>query len=478
MFCEKCGSQVPDGQSTCPNCGAAFSADSQQNPSEQPTEQYGAPLPPPEFGGQQGAVPAPPQGYAPPQPAAPVSAAAVVPPAAAPVGQTPAPAVPNEPIVAPVTPDQTAAIPQQPVPAPVPMPGQVPDQVPVFNQAGYPQPAPVNAPQKKKNWKPLIIGIAAALVVLLGIGIFVGVSAFQENQRSEAYAAAMAMMDDRQFQIAYDRFTELGDYQDSADKAAWCQKGIDYEAAMEMKGDGQYEDAIEAFSTLGSFEDSADQVENCKAWISLGEANELTDAGQFQEAADMSGSFAYNLEVGYSDEYYQWHAKNYYGLADLKFQAGDFYGAYEDFLMISSYEDAAVRAEACKQPFPGNSEFYHHEGFISSTTEVVFDGATSLSPYYIKVYSGETLVSTLFVNAGGSTTISLIPGSYTFKDATGDMWFGEGGMFGDDGHYSTMLFDGESEVVNLDSNMIYTITLYVAGGDGNVGGRSGDREGF
>lgn len=377
-----------------------------------------------------------------------------------PVDQGGAPVPPPEFVSAPAP-----VPPAQPVPTAPTAPGQT------FQ-------APADGAQKKRNRKPLIIGISAALVIMLGIGIFAGVHAFLEEQRSEAYASAVALMDNRRFQAAYDGFVGLGDYKDSVGRAAWCEKGIIYEDAMDMKENKDYEDAIEGFSAIGDFEDAVDQVSNCKAWIALGEASELTDEGEYQEAADMSGDFADNTEVGFSDEYYTWSDRNDYGLADQKFQTGEYYGAYEAFLALGSYEDAADRAEACKQAFPGNAELYHNEGFPSSAGNLVFDGATSPSPYYIKVYSGETLVSTVFVNAGGSTTISLPLGTYTFKDATGDYWFGEGGMFGDDGYYSTMIFDGSSDVVALEANMVYTVTLYIPGGEGNIGGRTEDRDSF
>lgn len=449
MFCNRCGSQVPDGQPNCPNCGAGL-AGTQGNFPVPPVGQGGIPVPLPESVNRQGTAPTPPQGYAVSPPQQPVSAGSQMP--------MPAPAVGPAPAGAPVPPAQAA-------PTAPTVPGQ-------------PVPVPVDVAQKKKNRKPLIIGISAALIIVFGIGIFAGVQAFLEGQRSEAYASAVALMDNRRFQAAYDGFVGLGDYKDSVGRAAWCEKGIVYEDAMDMKENKDYEDAIERFSTIGDFEDAADQVGNCKAWIALGEASELTDEGKYQEAADMSGDFANNTEVGFSDEYYTWSNRNDYGLADQKFQTGDYYGAYEAFLALGSYEDAADRAEACKQAFPGNAELYHNEGFSSSAGNLVFDGAASPNPYYIKVYSGETLVSTVFVNAGGSTTISLPLGTYTFKDATGDYWFGEGGMFGDDGYYSTMIFDGSSDVVTLEANMVYTVTLYIPGGEGNIGGRTEDRDSF
>lgn len=60
MFCSKCGNQIPDNSTFCPNCGTAF-AQPQQPQYNQP--QYGQP--------QQPQYPQQPGGYVPPQ--APVS---------------------------------------------------------------------------------------------------------------------------------------------------------------------------------------------------------------------------------------------------------------------------------------------------------------------------------------------------------------------------------------------------------------------
>ncbi len=61
MFCNQCGSQVPDGKSFCPKCGAAQTA-------AQPPQNYGAPQgypsqPPQNYGAPQGYPPPPPQNY-------------------------------------------------------------------------------------------------------------------------------------------------------------------------------------------------------------------------------------------------------------------------------------------------------------------------------------------------------------------------------------------------------------------------------
>ena len=45
MFCESCGSFIPDGQSFCSNCGAAAPQPVQQAPAEEPAP---APAPAPQ----------------------------------------------------------------------------------------------------------------------------------------------------------------------------------------------------------------------------------------------------------------------------------------------------------------------------------------------------------------------------------------------------------------------------------------------
>lgn len=63
MFCNHCGTQLPDNAVACANCGTPVTSVPQPQP--QPT--YAAPQPPqPGYAPQQGYVP-PQQGYAPPQ---------------------------------------------------------------------------------------------------------------------------------------------------------------------------------------------------------------------------------------------------------------------------------------------------------------------------------------------------------------------------------------------------------------------------
>ena len=197
MFCTNCGAQVPDGSKFCTSCGSPIAAAPAPAPAPAPSapapEPVVTPAPTPE------PIPAPPT---PEQVAAPEPVATPAPepaPAPEPVA-TPAPA--PEPVAVPVpTPvneaPQAAPVPT-PVPTPVPAAAPVPPApapaaapVPPAPQANYGSPVPpapqvnyaapvppapqVNyaaptpgagaVPPAKKSKTPLIIGIAAVVLV-------------------------------------------------------------------------------------------------------------------------------------------------------------------------------------------------------------------------------------------------------------------------------------------------------------------------
>ena len=184
MFCTNCGAQVPDGTKFCTHCGSPIAA----APAPAPAPVPPAPAPEPVVPPVPEPVPAP-EPTAAPVPT-PVDEAPQAAPEPAPMPEpvaTPAPepaAVPvptpvNEvPQAAPIpTPVPTAApVPPAPAPAAAPVP---PAPVPPAPQANYGSPVPpapqVNyaaptpgagaIPPAKKSKTPLIIGIAAVVLV-------------------------------------------------------------------------------------------------------------------------------------------------------------------------------------------------------------------------------------------------------------------------------------------------------------------------
>ena len=195
MFCTNCGAQVPDGSKFCTHCGSPIAA----APAPAPAPVPPAPAPEPEpvaTPTPEPVVPSAPEPAPAPEPPAPVPPAPVPPapvPEPAPTPEpvaTPAPepvATPApEPVAAPV-PTPVNEVPQAapvPTPAPTPVPTAAPvpptaAPVPPAPQANYGSPVPpapqVNyaaptpgagaVPPAKKSKTPLIIGIAAVVLV-------------------------------------------------------------------------------------------------------------------------------------------------------------------------------------------------------------------------------------------------------------------------------------------------------------------------
>ena len=196
MFCTNCGAQVPDGSKFCTHCGSPIAA----APAPAPAPVPPAPTPEP-------VVPSVPEPAPVPEPVATPTPEPVVPPAPVPPAPVPEPAPAPEPASAPEpvatpTPEPAAApiptpvneAPQAaPIPTPVPTAAPVPPApaptaapvppaaapVPPAPQANYGSPVPpapqVNytaptpgagaVPPAKKSKTPLIIGIAAVVLV-------------------------------------------------------------------------------------------------------------------------------------------------------------------------------------------------------------------------------------------------------------------------------------------------------------------------
>ncbi len=208
-----------------------------------------------------------------------------------------------------------------------------------------------------------------------------------------------------------------------------------YNEATTLMQNGSYEAAKTKFSELEDYKDSADQVSKCDKYIAYNKADEL-------------------------------------------FKAGSYYDAYKAFNTLGTFNDSTTRAKACIQPVPGTGEIYRNEAFAAQTCPVTINSPASNTPCYMKVYSGDTLVSTLVINPGTSMTLSLPVGSYQVKSAYGSNWYGEKDMFGDSGTYKIMVFnDAGGDVMQLEPNYTYTLDLKVST-SGNVGSKSTNRSTF
>ncbi|MCL2883305.1 MAG: zinc-ribbon domain-containing protein [Coriobacteriia bacterium] len=445
MYCSKCGTKLEDGDLFCPHCGSPAPSN--------------APLP----------------DSAPMPENTPLSANAPA-PAISPLEQTA-----GAQAVRPPSPTMTAQR--------TALSGDQPPTV-IF-------PDIQSATKKKRRHKPLIAVLSAVVGLLLLAGVGFGIHMFFQSSNytnaealaSTAESSFQSATDQDGFRSAMDGFTQaeaafekLGHYRDSTDRALACQlriglaqQNIDYLDALDLFHNKEFKSALDAFTGLGSFKDSASMAQSCQQNIDFQGAQADFAAGDYNSALAV---FSTLKDAGFSGAE-DWWNKTSYALADALFQSGDLYGAWKAFTDLGSYEDSADRATACTTPFPGTGVLSQDAAYKSSAVRLDIDGASLSSPRYLKVYDANTnaLAATVFVNPETQAVVNLPAGTYTIRSAAGDNWFGESIMFGDEGYYATLLFDGENTSTTLSYGYTYTLTLE-ATDEGNVGSEGVGREDF
>lgn len=293
--------------------------------------------------------------------------------------------------------------------------------------------APYGAPapqKKKKSKKPLIITLASIAAVAI---IIAAVLISQEVARSNAYDQAVSSFDQGNYAGAYDEFSALGTYRDAADMAQMSDQYVLYEEAQALYAAGSYDEARMLFNRLSS-----------------------------------SG-------VGNTDE---WIDKCDYALAEQILAGGDPEAAREAFLLLGSFQDAAERADACTKPFPATGIVYQDSGSYYEYCAIDIDYKYSTGGAFYKVYSGDTLVASLFLNANTTARVYLKPGNYVLKEGTGDYWYGEALAFGKAGWYSVMTYnDSGTDYITLNEGDLVTITINTST-EGNVSDRDEDFSDF
>jgi tetratricopeptide (TPR) repeat protein len=357
-------------------------------------------------------------------------------------------------------------------PAPAYVASASPLNPPLQSTEAFP-PAEAPTPTKKKSKKPLIIVVGAALLVILVVVAWLAIS---NMNRDADYEAALALIGAGEYRQAYDAFDKLGDYEDAVANKELARKWLDYEAALALFDRDDYESARAAFEALGGFGDAREYATLCQRNIEYVEAVEAFEQGDYDAALRIFGSLS---SSGFSDAA-DWEKRVAYAQAEELYDEGDIYGAYKAFKELGSFLDSAARMANCTLPIPNSGEHYHNPSYVSSASAIAIDAVNANYLTYFKIYSGDTLVSTIFLNPGARQVIEVPPGNYTIKEASGDLWFGEEILFGDDGYYEVMLFDSGNEYFYLEDNIITTITLDVSDNDpGNsVGGKPTGRGDF
>ena len=148
-------------------------------------------------------------------------------------------------------------------------------------------------------------------------------------------------------QYAYDAFKALGDYKDSAERAAVYEN--QYAEAVSKREAGEFDAAIALFTELGSYSDSSAQVqetENAKAYAA---AVLLMASEKYEEAIT-----AFNALNGYSDSTAKIDECNTAILEReyqkaLKLMTDEKYeDAIQAFEALNGYSDSATKISECK----------------------------------------------------------------------------------------------------------------------------------
>lgn len=292
------------------------------------------------------------------------------------------------------------------------------------------------------------------------------------------YNTAADYMNSGSYLDAKEIFESLGIYSDARVLAVECQNIYDYNYSVALMNRGMYQEALDSFLRLGKYLDSVALALECQNNIRYKEAVILMDNGQYEEAKEIFkdlGDFSdaeENAEI----------CGNYirYAKAQENFELGNYFNAYQTYWALDDFLDSETRKLECVMDTPPASELYRNPSFALQICEVTIipPPVEENTHTYIKIYSEQgDLVSTLFIPLGEKLKIKLPPGKYKFKTGYGWDWFGEKDVFGPDGQYSVLLFDGGNELWTLNLYYIYTLTL-MPGTTGNIGGRSEDLSDF
>lgn len=265
-----------------------------------------------------------------------------------------------------------------------------------------------------KRFFSLLIALAAIGCAPLAACHGGAVCAFAEASTEdealvERYDAAQALFDAGDYWEAYEAFEALGDYSNSAARAADSKrkwKAARYKEAVALYKDEQYYEAKEIFEALDGYEKSRSYVKDCTwriARIEYQQAKALFDAGDYEgakalfeacgtysdsreraqaaadqiaarekaaaelelyqqglalkEAGDLEGARNAFIQSGdcqdATDQLYEvigmLAVRGVYDEAQAALNEGNYKGAYERFVELGDYEDSAEKAAAAQE---------------------------------------------------------------------------------------------------------------------------------
>ncbi len=212
-------------------------------------------------------------------------------------------------------------------------------------------------PQKKKSKIGLWIGLGAAALVVIALGVYTLVMSSSANSSFEAteysdvvhtmdmapwlkvfqgeryeYSQAQMLYEEGKIEEAIEKFEALGAYEDSAELA----NKIKYDYAIELMEDGAYDKSLTLLGELGSYKDSAELRANLSLYMDALEMDDMAAFDAFTELGDFLDS---------ADRAYEIAGAVYDDAMDLYLE-GDFSAAKKQFDKLGDFKDADLYSEA------------------------------------------------------------------------------------------------------------------------------------
>lgn len=127
------------------------------------------------------------------------------------------------------------------------------------------------------------------------IALFVGFAFLMlslSGCKSDDYKKAQEFESAGNYESALEIYTELGDYEDSAERREVCQAEIDhsasYEEAISLMDKMEYQSALELFEDLGGYKDSVEKRAECEKAIDIMDSYKSSKAALDKKNAELT----------------------------------------------------------------------------------------------------------------------------------------------------------------------------------------------
>ena len=256
--------------------------------------------------------------------------------------------------------------------------------------------------QNKRRNRTLALIFGALLTICLAVGLLLKQVIFPRND----YSAAVALMNNRQYDEAVAAFSALGDYSDSAEQVKACR----YQKAQALMDNQQYDEAIILFNELGNYSDSVEQIKACfyqKAQTAL-------------ETADLDSAKKFFIQVADYQDSQELAAKiDQYQKAQGQQNNQKYADAYSSYSAISGFIDADTQKEACGEQVYTIAMAAKHSDDLDKAYKLLksIPGYRDSDVITTKIEADYQTALTQFANAQYKEAVDSFASLYNYEDS-------------------------------------------------------------